>query len=87
MSELSFTPAHELVAMLSTGQISSSELLDHYLARIKDLDEGTNAVVTLAATRARKEAKRADRSQASGDLLGPLPVSYTHLTLPTNREV
>ena len=24
---------------------------------------------------------------ASGSMLGPDPVSYTHLTLPTNREV
>ena len=64
--------------MIRTGQISSTELLDHYLARIKELDERTNAVVTLAAERALKEAKRADRAQAAGDLLGPLhglPVS------------
>ena len=25
--------------------------------------------------------------QGAAPLLGPIPVSYTHLTLPTNREV
>ena len=28
-----------------------------------------------------------DRLMASGNTLSPQPVSYTHLTLPTNREV
>ena len=32
-------------------------------------------------------AQVTDEQQRKGNLGGPDPVSYTHLTLPTNREV
>ena len=68
---------HELVDLIKNKELSSVELLENLLKRVEQVNPDLNAVVTLDADRAMDKAKKADED----------PVSYTHLTLPTNREV
>jgi amidase len=72
MTDLAFLPAHELARRLRRRELSSLELLDHYLARIARLGGPINAVVVLDAERARARARAADDAQARGTLWGPL---------------
>jgi amidase len=65
-------PAHELARRLRRGELSSLELLDHYLARIDRLNPALNAVVVLDAERARARAREADAARARGESWGPL---------------
>jgi amidase len=57
---------------LMTGELSSGELVEDCLDRIETVDPKLNAVVTVAADRAREEAANADRVAARGRSLGPL---------------
>ncbi len=62
---------------LGRSEISSRELVVHYLERIEAVNDTLNAVVTLAAERALIEAEQADRDRAAGGerrLLG-LPIT------------
>ena len=68
MTDLAFLPAHELARRLRRRELSSLELLDHYLARIARLGGPINAVVVLDAERARTRARAADAALARGDL-------------------
>ncbi|WP_327097667.1 amidase [Nocardia vinacea] len=71
--DLAFAPAHELLAHLRSGEVSSRELVDLYLQRIEQHDRRLNSVITLDAERARAEAAKADQERVSGnDSLGPL---------------
>ncbi len=72
MADLHFLPATELTRMLAAGEVSSVELLDHFLDRIDRLDGALNAVVALDAERARARAAEADAAQARGESWGPL---------------
>jgi amidase len=53
-------------------EISSRELLDHYLARIDRLNPALNAVVTIDPDGARRAADAADAALARGEVHGPL---------------
>ena len=64
--------ATELVASLRSKELSSRELLDHYLERVERLNPELNAVVTLDAERARERAVELDERTARGDFAGPL---------------
>ncbi len=57
---------------LMTGELSSVDLVEACLARIEEVDPKVNAMVTVAAERARDEAANADRVAARGRSLGPL---------------
>ncbi len=72
MSDIAFLPAHELARRLRRRELSSVELLDHYLQRIARLDPQFNAVVVLDTERARQRATEADAAQARGENWGPL---------------
>jgi aspartyl-tRNA(Asn)/glutamyl-tRNA(Gln) amidotransferase subunit A len=61
----------ELAERLSTGKLSSVELTKHFLARIERFGTELNALVTVTADRALKDAADADRRIAKGDR-GPL---------------
>jgi aspartyl-tRNA(Asn)/glutamyl-tRNA(Gln) amidotransferase subunit A len=61
----------ELAERLATKEISSVELMRHYLARIERLNPGLNAVITLTADHAAAAAAAADRRLAAGER-GPL---------------
>ena len=57
---------------LMTGELSAVELLDACLARIEEVNPSVNAMVTVAAERARAEAVNADRVAAKGRSTGAL---------------
>jgi amidase len=64
--------AADLVGMMAAGEVSSVELLDHFLARIERDGPALNAVVTLDAERARARAAAADAARSRGESWGPL---------------
>ncbi len=72
MLELGFRSASELVRALRERELSSRELLEHYLARIERLNPALRAVVSLDAERARGRADQADAARARGETWGPL---------------
>lgn len=72
MSDIAFRSASALVDALRRREISSRELLDHYLARIERLNGPLNAVVTLDVDGARRAADAADAALARGDARGRL---------------
>ena len=72
MTPLSFRPAHELARGLASGELSSLELTDHFIARIEAHDGPINAVVVCDFERARARARQADEARSRGELWGPL---------------
>lgn len=64
--------ATELAAAIAAGEVSSTEALEHFVARIEDLDGDINAVVHWDLDRARAAASLADQAIADGDEVGPL---------------
>jgi amidase len=68
----SFLTATHALTLLERGEVSSVELLDHYLDRIERLGGPINPFVTLQPERARDEARDADRKRANGKPQGPL---------------
>jgi amidase len=87
--EWSFHSAEELLAALRAGAVTSVELTDEAIARIKRDDDVTNAICVPDFDRARAAATRADQARARGEdrpLLGvPVTVkeSYNMAGLPT----
>lgn len=85
MSDIALQPAHALAGAIRRRDVSSRELLEHYLARVEALNPPLNAVVTLDPDAARTAADAADASLARGDDVGPLhgvpmTVKDTYLT-------
>ena len=74
------------VDAIKDKKISSYELTQWSLQRLKQIGGTLNAVFRLDEESALKRAHVLDDLQAHHRPLG-MPVSYTHLTLPTNREV
>ena len=72
MPDIALQPAHELAAAIQRRELSSRELLEHYLARVQRLNPPLNAVVTLDADVARRAADAADAALARGEIIGPL---------------
>ena len=85
MSDIALAPAHALATAIRRREVSSRELLEHYLDRVERLNPPLNAVVTLDADGARIAADAADASLARGEDVGPLhgvpmTVKDTYLT-------
>jgi aspartyl-tRNA(Asn)/glutamyl-tRNA(Gln) amidotransferase subunit A len=65
----------EAAQAIRDREVSPVELTEHYLARIEETEPAVHAYVTVAADRARAEARRAEGSEPSGPLHGvPLGV-------------
>ena len=60
MDALAFLPAHELARRLRRRDVSSVELLQHYLQRGERLGPKINALPVLDAERAMDRAREAD---------------------------
>ena len=77
-SDLSRLSACDALAALSSGQISSRDLVDALLRRIAERDDAVGAFASLDAAKVRAAADAADlaraTSQTAGALLG-LPVA------------
>jgi amidase len=72
--------AHEVVALLKKGEVSSRELLDASYARTAEVEPAINATVTLCPDRAYAHADRLDRSHADHPgWLGGLPIGIKDL--------
>jgi amidase len=72
MSDLAFSPALDLAALIRAKEISSVELTRHYIDRIERFDGDINAVVVRTFERALQDAQSADDAMAAGKDLGPL---------------
>lgn len=72
LEEVAFWPVTHLGALLSSGQVSSVELAQMYLDRLRRFDRVLECVVTLTPELAMEEAERADRELAEGRYRGPL---------------
>ncbi|MBS8240786.1 amidase [Marinobacter lipolyticus] len=69
---LHYRPAHELVAELRNGALTSEAVTQHFLDQIRRHNSRINAVVTLDEQQALKQARAADEKRSAGATLGPL---------------
>src|SRR5262245_58640571 len=71
-TDLCYTPATELVALIRAKKLSPIELTNAVLARIERLNPLLNAFCTLTADLARDAARRAEDALMKGGPLGPI---------------
>ena len=89
MTELHDLTALEQGAAIRTGEVSSTELVDHYLQRVERWSETVGAFVTVTGDLARKQALLAAGSvgDASSPLYGvPTAIKDLHLTAGVRTE-
>ena len=82
-NELCFQTAHHMLDLIQRRELSISELLDIHLEQIERVNPSINAIPTLDAEGARKEAAAADRRLAAGGEMRPLeglPIAVKDLT-------
>src|SRR5262245_12858497 len=72
MTDIAFSSAIKLARAIKKREISSSELLEHYLARVDKFDGALNAMPVDDRERARARARAADDALARGEDWGPL---------------
>ena len=72
MADIAFSSAIKLARAIKKREISSGELLEHYLARVDKYDPALNAMPVDDRERARLRAKAADDALARGEDWGPL---------------
>lgn len=70
--ELAFLPAHRLGALLRAGHVTSVELTEMYLARLRRYDPILLCAVQILAERGLEEARQADAELRAGHWRGPL---------------
>ena len=76
---LAFLPATEQARLVRAGELSSVELVQHYLERIERLDPQLNAFVTVRADEALRDAKAADAAGGEAPFRG-VPIGVKDLT-------
>ena len=67
-----YASAKSMAQAIQDKDVSAVELVDAHLARIEEVNPALNAVVMLAAERARAEAAEADAALARGESKGVL---------------
>jgi len=70
--ELAFAPVTTLASLLKTRKLSSVELTQIYLDRVRRYDPVLRCVITLTEKTALEQARQADREIAAGNYRGPL---------------
>ena len=70
--DLAFLPAHRLASLLKARKITSLQLTDIYLTRLKRLNPALLCAVTIMEEQARAEAAKADAEIKAGKYRGPL---------------
>ena len=81
-TDLCYTPATELAAMIRRRTLSPVEIMDAVLTRIEALNPRLNAYLAVDAERAREQARAAEAAVMRGETLPPLhglPVSIKDL--------
>ena len=88
--------AVETATRIRAGVLSPVEAVVDAVDRAKQVNGELNAIIAERFDEAIEAVKSGELNQSGPlagvptlikDLLAPAPVSYTHLTLPTNREV
>ncbi len=69
---LNFATIRELGQMIRSGEITPTALTEHFLGRLETVGKELNAVVTITAERAMREARLAEEELAAGYDRGPL---------------
>jgi aspartyl-tRNA(Asn)/glutamyl-tRNA(Gln) amidotransferase subunit A len=72
VSNLVFKPAHELVKLLQSGEVTSVELTQAFLDRIAKYNSAINAYLHVSAESALATAAEVDRRRAAGEKLPEL---------------
>ena len=72
IEELAFRPVTELSELVRRGRVTSLQLTQMYLARLKKYDPVLRCVITLTEDRALRQARAADTEIARGRYRGPL---------------
>ena len=72
MTDITFLPATALAKMIRAKEISSEEVLRHYLTRVDRFNDDLNAVVVDIREGALQEARAADTQLARSNQVGPL---------------
>ena len=72
LEEVAFWPVTDLALLLESEQVTSTELTEMYLDRIRRFDPIIRAVITVTEKRALEQARRADREIARGNYRGLL---------------
>jgi amidase len=72
MNDLITLTATQAAEAIKTGQVKSIDLVNNLLERIENENPALNAIVTLDAETARRQAKMADEALQSGQAIGPL---------------
>lgn len=72
LEEAAFWPITQLSALIKNRLVTSRELTEMYLRRLKKYDEQLHCVVSLTEALALEQADRADREIAAGNYRGPL---------------
>ncbi len=70
--DLAFLPAHRLAALIKARKVTSTQLTDIYLTRLKRLNAVLLCAVTIMEDQARAEAAKADAEIKAGKYRGPL---------------
>src|SRR5688572_720667 len=70
--EIAYLPAHRLAALLQSKRISSVQLTEIYLNRMKRLDPQLLCAVSILEGQARESAQQADAEIRAGKYRGPL---------------
>ncbi|MCB0030022.1 MAG: hypothetical protein KDE28_19050, partial [Anaerolineales bacterium] len=72
LEDVAFWPVTKLARLIESRQVSSLELTEMYLARLKKYDPHLRCVVTLTEELARQQAAQADAEIAAGNYRGRL---------------
>ncbi len=72
LEDLAFWPVTDLAGIIQSRRLSSVQLTNMYLERLKRYDPKLQCVITLTEELAQKQAKRADEEIAAGRYRGPL---------------
>jgi amidase len=80
--------AVEMARLIRQGELSARETIDAHLERIDAANPRVNAIVTLVAEQARRQAALADAAQARGEALPTLHgLPVVHKDLQTTRGI
>ena len=72
LEDLAFTPVSQLAALIRTKQVTSVELTQMYLARLKKYSPKLLCVITFTEDLAMQQAEKADKELKRGHYRGPL---------------
>ncbi len=71
MSDLHERPAHAIADAIRNRELSSVEVLEHFLARIERIEPDLNAICDLDTDGAREQARAIDARVGRGEDPGP----------------